>query len=60
MSISTGLPLLNAGLAINARRTIAILEHTQLALSLMIERESPEDAAELLKLAFRNVDAHHS
>lgn len=58
-AVDIGLPLIQMGLAINARRTLAILEHTQLALSLLVERESPEDAAELLRLAFQNVDAHH-
>ncbi|KHL24296.1 hypothetical protein PK98_15155 [Croceibacterium mercuriale] len=58
-AIRVGLPLMRIGIAVNTRRTLAILEHTQLALSLLIERESPDDAAELLRLAFRNVDAHH-
>jgi hypothetical protein len=58
-AISVALPLMQLGIAINTRRTLAILEHTQLALSLLVERDSPEDAAELLRLAFQNVDAHH-
>lgn len=58
-AINIGFPLMKLGLAVNARRTLAILEHTQLALSHLVERESPEDAAELLRLAFQNVDAHH-
>lgn len=58
-AVSVALPLMQLGLAVNTRRTLAILEHTQLALSLLVERESPEDAAELLRLAFQNVDAHH-
>ena len=58
-AIRVGLPLLRIGVAINTRRTLAILEHTQLALSLLMERECPDDAGELLRLAFQNVDAHH-
>lgn len=60
LAVDIGLPLMKMGLAINARRTMAILEHTQLALSFMMEQNHPEEAAELLKLAFQNVDAHHS
>ncbi len=58
-AISIGFPLMQLGLAVNARRTLAILEHTQLALSMMVEREYPDDAGELLRMAFQNVDAHH-
>jgi len=47
------------GLAINTRRTLTILKHTQFSLSLSVDRESVEDSAELLRLAFRNVDAPH-
>lgn len=57
--LNVGLPFIKVGLAVNARRTLAILEHTQLALSFLMEKDHPEDAAELLRLAFQNVDAHH-
>lgn len=60
VAISVGLPLLKLGAAINTRRTLAILEHTQLALSLMIERQYPEDARQLLTMALRNVDDYHA
>jgi hypothetical protein len=58
-AVTVALPLMQLGLAVNTRRALAILEHTQLALSLLMEREFPEDAAELLRLGFTNVDAHH-
>lgn len=58
-AIRVALPLMTIGVAVNTRRTLAILEHTQLALSLLMEREFPNEAAELLRLGFSNVDAHH-
>jgi len=58
-AVRVALPLLRIGVAINTRRTLAILEYCQLAISLLMEREFPEDAAELLRLGFSNVDVHH-
>jgi len=47
------------GLAINVRRTIAILEHTQLAISMIAEGDYPDDAPHLLRMAFDNLDEYH-
>jgi hypothetical protein len=58
-AVNVALPLMQIGVVVNTRRTLAILEHTQLALSLLMEREFPNEAAELLRLGFSNVDAHH-
>lgn len=58
-AIGVALPLMQMGVAVNTRRTLAILEHTQLALSLLMEREFPNEARELLRLGFQNVDTHH-
>jgi len=58
-AVSIGLPLLNIGVAINTERTLAIIEHTQLALSLLVERQYPEDAAPLIDMAFENVREYH-
>ena len=59
-SVSIGLPMLKLGIRINADRALTILEHTQLALSLLVERHSPEDADELVDMAVRNMRKHHS
>ena len=54
------LPLLNLGIALNAERALTILEHTQLALSLLVERQYPEDVNELIDMALRNVREYHA
>ncbi|KHS49376.1 MAG: hypothetical protein KJ876_07245 [Alphaproteobacteria bacterium] len=59
-SIAVGLPLLNLGIALNAERALTILEHTQLALSLLVERQYPEDVNELIDMALRNVREYHA
>ena len=58
-SVAVGLPLLQLGIAINAERALTILEHTQLALSLLVERQYPEDVNELIDMAIRNVSEYH-
>lgn len=60
VAIMVGLPLLRLGIAINGQRALTILEHTQLALSLIVERQWPEDSDELIRVAMRNVREHHS
>lgn len=60
VAIMVGLPLLKLGIAINGQRALTILEHTQLALSLIVERQWPEDSDELIRVAMRNVREHHS
>ena len=59
IAITIGLPMLKLGIAINGRRALTILEHTQLALSLIVERQWPEDSDELIRVAMRNVREHH-
>ena len=59
LAIAVGLPMLRMGMAVNTRRTLVILEHTQLVLSMMAERQYPDDAAQILQMAFENVDTHH-
>lgn len=59
LAISVGLPMLKLGIAVNTRRTLQILEYTQLALSMKVEREYPADAQQLLTMAMRNVDDYH-
>lgn len=58
-ALSVGLPLMKMGMAINTRRTIQILEHTQLVLSLIAERQYPEEAGEILQMATRNAADYH-
>ena len=41
VAIAIGLPMLRLGIAIDGQRALTILEHTQLALSLIVEREWP-------------------
>lgn len=60
VAIAVGLPMLKLGLAVNTQRTLAILEHTQLALSLLVERQYPEDAGALVDMAFQNVEEYHA
>ena len=59
-AIAVGLPLLQLGVALNAERALTILEHTQLALSLLVERQYPEDVNELIDMAMRNVREYHA
>ena len=59
IAITIGLPLLKLGIAINGERALTILEHTQLALSLLVERQYPEDVDELIDMAMRNVREYH-
>ena len=60
VSLELGVPLLHLGIAINGERALTILEHTQLALSLLVERQYPEDSDELILAAMRNVREHHA
>ncbi|RIV84229.1 ribbon-helix-helix protein, CopG family [Aurantiacibacter zhengii] len=60
VSLELGVPLLNLGIALNGQRALTILEHTQLALSLLVERQYPEDSDELIRAAMRNVREHHA
>lgn len=60
VSLELGVPLLNLGIALNGQRALTILEHTQLALSLLVERQYPEDSEELVRAAMRNVREHHA
>ncbi|MYL99936.1 hypothetical protein GR702_19435 [Novosphingobium sp. FGD1] len=59
-SVNIGLPMLRLGIALNGQRALTILEHTQLALSLLVERQYPEDSDELIRAAMRNVREHHA
>ena len=59
-SVNIGLPMLKLGIALNGQRALTILEHTQLALSLLVERQYPEDSDELIRAAMRNVREHHA
>ncbi|RJY06942.1 hypothetical protein [Aurantiacibacter aquimixticola] len=60
IAIAIGLPMLKLGISINPQRALTILEHTQLALSLIVEREWPEDSDELIRVPMRNVREHHA
>ena len=59
-AVSIGLPMLKLGIALNGQRALTILEHTQLALTLLVERQYPEDSDELIRAAMRNVREHHA
>ena len=59
-AVGIGLPMLKLGIALNGQRALTILEHTQLALSLLVERQYPEDSDELIRAAMRNVREHHA
>ncbi|MEL7196745.1 MAG: ribbon-helix-helix domain-containing protein [Pseudomonadota bacterium] len=60
ISVDIGLPLLKLGMALNTERALTILEHTQLALSLLVERQYPEDVNELINQALSNVREYHA
>lgn len=60
IAVAIGLPLLKLGVAINTRRALGILEHTQLALSMIVEREYPDDAQTLIDMARQNVSDFHA
>lgn len=59
ISVAIGFPMLKLGVALNAERALTILEHTQLALSLLVERQYPEDVNELINQALSNVREYH-
>lgn len=59
-AVAIGLPLLKLGVAVNARRALGILEHTQMALTMILEREYPDVADEVLRIAESNVDHYHA
>jgi len=59
MAVGIGLPLMQSGFAINPERILTILEHTQLALALLIEKECPERTRDLIALAKARVEEHH-
>ena len=58
-AVAVGLPMLKMGAAVNTGRILVILEHTQLVLSMLCERQYPDDAAEILQMALDNADTHH-
>lgn len=58
-AIGLGIPLLRLGVALDTQRALTIMEHTQVAVSYLVERHSREDAADLLELAMRNVRDFH-
>ncbi|MEE4538287.1 MAG: CopG family transcriptional regulator [Erythrobacter sp.] len=58
-ALNLGLPSLRAGIAADTERLLAILEYNQLALSLIVQEQYPEDASHLLEQALSNVRAHH-
>ncbi len=60
ISVDIGLPLLKLGKALNTERALTILEHTQLALSFLVERQYPEDVNELINQALSNVREYHA
>ena len=59
-ALAIGIPMLKLGVRLNADRALTILEHTQLALSLLVERQYPEDVDELVDLAVANMRKHHA
>ena len=59
LGLSFAIPLLRMGRSFNFDRALTILEHTQLALSYIMENHSKEDADELIDLALVNVREHH-
>ncbi len=58
-ALAVGLPMLNFDVALNAKRALTILEHTQLALSTIIDRQYPELGTGLIEEAIQNVREHH-
>lgn len=58
-ALEIGLPFFRIGIALNTERAITILEHTQLALSLIIQEQYPSDAEHLIAQAHSNVREHH-
>lgn len=59
VSISIGLPLLERGIAADVERILTILEHTQLALNLLVEEQYPEYARDVISQAVANVREYH-
>ncbi|GGC43386.1 hypothetical protein GCM10011371_33540 [Novosphingobium marinum] len=59
-ALAIGLPQLKAGVSPDIGRILTIFEYTQLALSLIVDRQYPEDGDEIFDMAVRNVEAFHS
>ncbi|MEO0461521.1 MAG: hypothetical protein AAF127_00190 [Pseudomonadota bacterium] len=58
-SVNLGLPMMRLGIALNGQRALTILEHTELSLSRLMEREFPEDSREIINQAIANVREYH-
>ncbi|WP_081096452.1 ribbon-helix-helix domain-containing protein [Erythrobacter donghaensis] len=58
-SISVGLPMLKLGIVLNTKRALTILEYSQLALSLIVQEQYPDDADHLMDQAQSNAENHH-
>lgn len=59
-AVSIGLPLLQHGRSVNLERMLFILEHTQLALSLLVERQHPGDVESVIGMAIESVEEFHA
>ncbi|WP_156521880.1 hypothetical protein [Croceicoccus mobilis] len=57
--VRLALPLIKANITPDIGRLITIAEHTQLALSLLVERNFPDDAEPVLDMAIRNLGEFH-
>lgn len=60
ISLDTSVPLVKLVTALDAERALTILKHTQLALSLPVERRCPKDFNELINQALSNVRECHA
>lgn len=60
IALDTGVPLLKLVMAPNAERALAILKHTQLALSLPVERQCLKDFNEITNKDVSNLCERHA
>ena len=59
-ALRIGLPLARAGHSLDVHRLILLLEYTQLAVDVIVQREHSDAAPELEKLAQQRMEQYHA
>lgn len=59
-ALRLGLPLAKAGHSLDIRRLILLLEYTQLAVDVIVQREHSDAAPELEQLAQQRMEKYHA
>ena len=59
LALDVGLPLLNGGVNPDIKRLVFLLENVNLGLTLLLDKEHPDDVPKIIELAVANVETHH-